>query len=219
VIVCRSFNELERMRAAGRLVGEVLTELSALVAPGVTTADLDALAGRVMREHGARSAPLFVGGAKAMGPVAHSHEFELPKNVRALGLRHALSSKAKSGSIVVLPWRRVTKKARRSLIPSRRSTVQKLRSLIQTSFSSTRANTWPVRARSWVWPSSHRRMSVTSIRAGSSFVTTRSTPVVGWFRFKIATAGGIPSCPRRSTLPGSPPSIQCGSAMASTGIG
>jgi large subunit ribosomal protein L4 len=52
--------------------------------------------------HGARSAPLFVGGAKAMGPVAHSHEFDLPKKVKALGLRHALSSKAKSGSIVVL---------------------------------------------------------------------------------------------------------------------
>ncbi|MBI3677652.1 MAG: 50S ribosomal protein L4 [Proteobacteria bacterium] len=52
--------------------------------------------------HGARSAPLFVGGAKAMGPVNHSHEFDLPKKVRALGLKHALSSKAKSGSIVVL---------------------------------------------------------------------------------------------------------------------
>ena len=52
--------------------------------------------------HGARSAPLFVGGAKAMGPVAHSHEYDLPKKVKALGLRHALSSKAKSGSIVVL---------------------------------------------------------------------------------------------------------------------
>jgi large subunit ribosomal protein L4 len=52
--------------------------------------------------HGARSAPLFVGGAKAMGPVAHSHEFDLPKKVRSLGLRHALSSKAKSGSIVVI---------------------------------------------------------------------------------------------------------------------
>jgi large subunit ribosomal protein L4 len=37
-----------------------------------------------------------------MGPVAHSHEFDLPKKVRALGLRHALSSKAKSGSIVIL---------------------------------------------------------------------------------------------------------------------
>jgi len=52
--------------------------------------------------HGARSAPLFVGGAKAMGPVNHSHEFDLPKKVRALGLRHALSAKAKDGAILVL---------------------------------------------------------------------------------------------------------------------
>jgi large subunit ribosomal protein L4 len=52
--------------------------------------------------HGARSAPLFVGGAKAMGPVSHSHEFDLPKKVKALGLKHALSAKAKSGSIVIL---------------------------------------------------------------------------------------------------------------------
>jgi large subunit ribosomal protein L4 len=52
--------------------------------------------------HGARSAPLFVGGAKAMGPVSHSHEFDLPKKVKALGLKHALSAKAKAGSIVVL---------------------------------------------------------------------------------------------------------------------
>jgi large subunit ribosomal protein L4 len=52
--------------------------------------------------HGARSAPLFVGGAKAMGPVSHSHEFDLPKKVKALGLRHALSSKARDGAIVIL---------------------------------------------------------------------------------------------------------------------
>jgi large subunit ribosomal protein L4 len=52
--------------------------------------------------HGARSAPLFVGGAKAMGPVNHSHEFALPKKVKALGLKHALSSKVKAGSLVVL---------------------------------------------------------------------------------------------------------------------
>ncbi|GAA0538678.1 large subunit ribosomal protein L4 [Rhizomicrobium palustre] len=52
--------------------------------------------------HGQRSAPLFVGGAKAMGPVSHSHEFALPKKIRALGLKHALSAKAKAGAIVVL---------------------------------------------------------------------------------------------------------------------
>ena len=49
VIVCRSAAELERMREAGRLVGEVLTELTAQVAPGVTTADLDALAEKRIR--------------------------------------------------------------------------------------------------------------------------------------------------------------------------
>ncbi|HEX4159131.1 MAG TPA: 50S ribosomal protein L4 [Rhizomicrobium sp.] len=52
--------------------------------------------------HGARSAPLFVGGAKAMGPVQHSHAFDLPKKVRALGLRHALSVKARNGALLVI---------------------------------------------------------------------------------------------------------------------
>jgi len=52
--------------------------------------------------HGARSAPQFVGGGRAMGPVVHSHEFDLPKKVRSLGLKHALSSKAKAGNIVVI---------------------------------------------------------------------------------------------------------------------
>jgi methionyl aminopeptidase len=44
VIVCRSRAELERMQEAGRLVGEVLTELASLVEPGITTAELDAVA-------------------------------------------------------------------------------------------------------------------------------------------------------------------------------
>jgi large subunit ribosomal protein L4 len=52
--------------------------------------------------HGARSAPLFVGGGKAMAPVVRSHEFDLPKKVRALGLKHALSAKAKDDKIIVV---------------------------------------------------------------------------------------------------------------------
>ena len=52
--------------------------------------------------HGARSAPLVVGGGKAMAPVVRSHEFDLPKKVRAAGLCHALSSKAKDSKLVVL---------------------------------------------------------------------------------------------------------------------
>jgi large subunit ribosomal protein L4 len=52
--------------------------------------------------HGSRRAAQFVGGAKAHGPVVRSHAFDLPKKIRALALRHALSSKAKAGSLVVL---------------------------------------------------------------------------------------------------------------------
>jgi methionyl aminopeptidase len=56
VIVCRSAEELKRMREAGRLVGEVLTELAARVAPGVTTAELDELAEKRIRKAGATPA-------------------------------------------------------------------------------------------------------------------------------------------------------------------
>ena len=56
MIVCRSAAELERMREAGRLVGEVLTELSAHVEPGITTADLDALAEKRIAQAGASAA-------------------------------------------------------------------------------------------------------------------------------------------------------------------
>jgi large subunit ribosomal protein L4 len=52
--------------------------------------------------HGSRRAAQFVGGAKAHGPVVRSHAFDLPKKVRALALRHALSSKAKTGALIVL---------------------------------------------------------------------------------------------------------------------
>ena len=52
--------------------------------------------------HGSRRAAQFVGGAKAHGPVVRSHAFDLPKKIRALALRHALSSKAKAGSLIVV---------------------------------------------------------------------------------------------------------------------
>jgi large subunit ribosomal protein L4 len=52
--------------------------------------------------HGSRRAAQFVGGARAHGPVVRSHAFDLPKKIRALALRHALSSKAKTGSLVVV---------------------------------------------------------------------------------------------------------------------
>jgi methionyl aminopeptidase len=56
VIVCKSAAEIERMRAANELVANVLAELSAMVAPGVTTADLDAAAEKLVRAAGAEPA-------------------------------------------------------------------------------------------------------------------------------------------------------------------
>jgi large subunit ribosomal protein L4 len=52
--------------------------------------------------HGPASANLFRGGGRSFGPVVRSHEVGLPKKVRALALRHALSAKAKDGGIIVL---------------------------------------------------------------------------------------------------------------------
>ncbi|MGX1196020.1 50S ribosomal protein L4 [Parvibaculum sp. MBR-TMA-1.3b-4.2] len=52
--------------------------------------------------HGDRKAPQFRGGGKAFGPVVRSHTIDLPKKVRALALRHALSSKAKSDNLVII---------------------------------------------------------------------------------------------------------------------
>ena len=52
--------------------------------------------------HGNKAAPQFRGGGKAFGPVVRSHAFDLPKKVRALALRHALSAKAKAESILVI---------------------------------------------------------------------------------------------------------------------
>ena len=53
------------------------------------------------RHHSAR-APQFRGGGRAHGPVVRSHEHDLPKKVRALGLRHALSAKFKAEDIIIV---------------------------------------------------------------------------------------------------------------------
>ena len=52
--------------------------------------------------HGSRRANLFRGGGKTFGPKPRDHSIDLPKKVRALALKHALSSKAKSDTLVVL---------------------------------------------------------------------------------------------------------------------
>ena len=53
------------------------------------------------RHHSAR-APQFRGGGKAHGPVVHSHDHDLPKKVRALALRHALSAKVKASDLIIV---------------------------------------------------------------------------------------------------------------------
>jgi large subunit ribosomal protein L4 len=52
--------------------------------------------------HGSARVNLFRGGGRSFGPVVRSHEHGLPKKVRALALRHALSSKVKDGGLIVI---------------------------------------------------------------------------------------------------------------------
>lgn len=51
---------------------------------------------------GSTRSPQFRGGARIFGPVVRSHAHDLPKKVRKLALRHALSSKAADGKLVVV---------------------------------------------------------------------------------------------------------------------
>ena len=51
--------------------------------------------------HGSKKAPIFRHGGVVKGPTPRSHAHDLPKKFRALGLRHALSAKAKDGLVVV----------------------------------------------------------------------------------------------------------------------
>jgi large subunit ribosomal protein L4 len=52
--------------------------------------------------HGSARVNLFRGGGRSFGPVVRDHAIGLPKKVRALALRHALSAKAKDGGIIVI---------------------------------------------------------------------------------------------------------------------
>jgi large subunit ribosomal protein L4 len=51
--------------------------------------------------HGSARVPQFRGGGRAMGPIVRSHEHDLPKKVRALAMRHALSAKVQAGELIV----------------------------------------------------------------------------------------------------------------------
>lgn len=67
-----------------------------------TTKKLGPQKGSGGARHGSRKAGIFVGGGKAFGPRSRSHETSLNKKIRALGLRHAISAKAKDQSLVIL---------------------------------------------------------------------------------------------------------------------
>jgi large subunit ribosomal protein L4 len=65
--------------------------------------------------HGSARVPQFRGGGRAMGPVVRSHEHDLPKKVRALALRHALSAKVRSGELIVWEHARLAEAKTRTL--------------------------------------------------------------------------------------------------------
>jgi len=52
--------------------------------------------------HGARTAPQFRGGGKAFGPLQRSHAHDLPKRVRVMALKHALSDKVRGEKLIVI---------------------------------------------------------------------------------------------------------------------
>ena len=52
--------------------------------------------------HGSARVPQFRGGGRAFGPVVRSHAHDLPKKIRALALRHALSAKLKSEDVIII---------------------------------------------------------------------------------------------------------------------
>ena len=88
------------MYEANRRVGTAATKSRGMIAGSTKKLFKQKGTGRA-RHHSAR-APQFRGGGQAHGPVVRSHAHDLPKKVRALGLKLALSAKAKEGSLVIL---------------------------------------------------------------------------------------------------------------------
>jgi large subunit ribosomal protein L4 len=83
-------------RQAGTHKTKMRGEISA------TTKKMYAQKGTGRARHGAKSAPQFRGGGRAFGPVVRSHAHDLPKKVRALALKMALSGKARGEKLIVI---------------------------------------------------------------------------------------------------------------------
>ena len=66
--------------------------------------------------HGSARVPQFRGGGRAFGPVVRSHATDLPKKVRALALKHALSAKAKDGGLIVIDSAQIKEAKTKALV-------------------------------------------------------------------------------------------------------
>jgi large subunit ribosomal protein L4 len=65
--------------------------------------------------HGSQRANLFRGGGRSFGPLVRSHAIDLPKKVRVLALKHALSAKAKDGGIILIEEARLAETRTKAL--------------------------------------------------------------------------------------------------------
>lgn len=66
--------------------------------------------------HGSAKAPQFRGGGRAFGPVSRSHAHDLPKKVRVMALKHALSAKVKDARLIVLDVAEVAEPKTKALL-------------------------------------------------------------------------------------------------------
>jgi large subunit ribosomal protein L4 len=89
-----------RWQLAKRQAGTHKTKMRGEIS--ATTAKMYKQKGTGRARHGAKTAPQFRGGGKAFGPVVRSHAHDLPKKVRALALKLALSDKAKGEKLIVI---------------------------------------------------------------------------------------------------------------------
>ena len=89
-----------RYQLSKRQRGTHKTKLRGEIA--ATTKKMYAQKGTGRARHGAKSAPQFRGGGRAFGPVVRSHAHGLPKKVRALALKHALSDKVKGDKLIII---------------------------------------------------------------------------------------------------------------------
>jgi len=95
-ILARMVNYQLAKRRAGTHKSKGRAEVKA------TSKKMYAQKGTGQARHGNKAAPQFRGGGKAFGPVVRDHAHDLPKKVRKLALKTALSSKAGEGKLVVL---------------------------------------------------------------------------------------------------------------------